>query len=235
MDHLLRFSDYDVFAYIASGLATLVVWDLMFDTTYVVGATWTVASGVLTIIAAYILGQIIASPSSWLLERLLVRRLLGQPSEILMETLELGWRGILKRTALTDYYTPLDSGLASRVCMLAKMPQGADPHRGETFFWRAFAVAKKDPNAYARMETFLKLYGFCRNMAFVGLIGSCAMTLDAALEWRCMGPVPAVGGQLQWALLSCVLGIGMLHRYLKFHRLYSVEVFVAYVEGDPKE
>lgn len=33
-----------------------------------------------------------------------------------------------------------------------------------------------------------------------------------------------------WALIALTAGVGMLYRYLKFHRLYSVEVFVGYPE-----
>lgn len=42
MDKLLRFSDYDVFAYVASGFAAIVAWDLVFATHFVVGAKWSV-------------------------------------------------------------------------------------------------------------------------------------------------------------------------------------------------
>jgi hypothetical protein len=42
-----------------------------------------------------------------------------------------------------------------------------------------------------------------------------------------------VAQQFHWALLALLIGLGMLHRYLKFFRLYNVEVFVAYSEGLP--
>jgi hypothetical protein len=101
LDKLLRFSDYDVFGYVASGLAALAFWDLAFGTSYVVGAQWTVASGALTIGGAYMLGQILASPSSWLIERRFVRKVLGSPSVILMDDVRLGWRRFLKAVILT--------------------------------------------------------------------------------------------------------------------------------------
>jgi hypothetical protein len=227
MEKLARFSDYDVFAYIASGLAALVVWDIIFSTRYVLGAEWTAASGVLTIAFAYIVGQILAAPSGWLIERRFVHRILFRPSAILMNSRRLGWRRLLKRSVLQDYYTPLDTGLQQKVRERATVERGAEV-AGEDLFWCAFPIAKKDANAYARMESFLKLYGFCRNLAFVGLAGACFIAADAALEWARLGWSSHVGQRFRWALLATLIGFGMLHRYLKFFRLYNVEVFVAY-------
>jgi hypothetical protein len=232
MDKLARFSDYDVFAYIASGLAALVVWDIVFATQYVLDAQWTVASGALTIAAAYIIGQILAAPSGWLIERQFVHHVLYRPSVILMGSRELGWRKHLKRTVLQDYYTPLDASLRRKVCERAAAERGSEV-AGEAMFWCAFPVAKKDPNAYARMDGFLKLYGFCRNMAFVGLAGACLILVDASLGWLRLGWSDHVAQQFRWGLLALLIGLGMLHRYLKFFRLYNVEVFVAYSEGPP--
>jgi len=44
-----------------------------------------------------------------------------------------------------------------------------------------------------------------------------------------------VGQQFRWALLALLVGLGMLHRYLQFFRLYNVEVFVAYSEDSPTQ
>jgi hypothetical protein len=233
LDKLLRFSDYDVFGYVASGLAAFAFWDLAFGTSYVVGAQWNVASGALTIGGAYVLGQILASPSSWLIERRLVRKVLGSPSVILMDDLRLGWRRFLKAVILTDYYTPLDAGLRTRVRERAATARPGETLRGEALFWCAFAVAKKDENAYTRMDSFLKLCGFCRNMAFVALCGFGLLTTLALLEWHGSGDLSLINRRLQWALVAFLLGLGMLHRYLKFHRLYSIEVFVAYADSPP--
>jgi hypothetical protein len=232
MDKLARFSDYDVFAYVASGLGALVVWDIVSSTQYVLGAKWTVAGAAITLASAYIIGQILAAPSGRLLERQLVHHVLFRPSVILMESRQLGWRRLLKKTMLQDYYSPLDARLRRKVRERAAKEHGTEVS-GDALFWCAFPVAKKDENAYARMEAFLKLYGFCRNTAFVGLVGACFIAIDAATEWAQSGWSVHVGQQFRWALLSLLIGVGMLHRYLKFFRLYTVEVFVAYSEAPP--
>lgn len=234
MDKLARFSDYDIFAYIASGLSAFVVWDIVFSTHYVLGAEWTVASGSLTIAAAYIIGQILAAPSGWLIERQFVHHVLFRPSIILMASREIGWRVFLKKTLLQDYYNPLDAGLRRKVGLRATADRGGEI-AGETVFWCAFPVAKKEASANARMDGFLKLYGFCRNMAFIGLAGACFIASDATTEWARLGWSDHIGQQFRWALLALLIGLGMLHRYLKFFRLYNVEIFVAYSEAATTE
>jgi hypothetical protein len=80
------------------------------------------------------------------------------------------------------------------------------------------------------MEGFLKLYGFCRNIAFVGM--AAAPLLIAHAVWLLSHAAPAVEilDRLWWAIAVLIVGVVMLYRYLKFHRLYSVEIFTGYLE-----
>lgn len=234
MSAFARFSDYDLFAYVASGLAAFVVWDIAFSTSYVLNADWSVASATITVAAAYIIGQILAAPSGWLIERQFVRQLLLRPSVVLMNSQELGWRKLLKRTVLQDYYTPLDPGLRQKVRQRAAVEQAADVS-GEALFWFAFSRAKTNPNAVVRMDAFLRQYGFGRNMAFVALTGACLLWANGAIESAQAGWTDHVVQQFQSAMLSILVGLGMLHRYLKFFRLYSVEVFLAYIEAPERK
>lgn len=220
MDRLLRFSDYDVFAYIASGAAALALTDLIFATQFILGVEWSVSQGLLTIVATYVLGHIIATPSAWLIERVLVRKLLKSPSENLMGTQpSAGWRRFLARTLLGDFYTPFDIGTRSRLQTIMAANNVAP---GEPLFWLAFPEAKTDPIAYGRMVSFLNLYGFSRNMAFVLIAGGLACIIASALG------MPNGDAQLQWGPISMLAGFGMFHRYLKFYRLYAVEVLTTF-------
>lgn len=70
------------------------------------------------------------------------------------------------------------------------------------------------------MDTFLQLYGFCRNASF-SLFASAVLLGGAWL--RC--------GTWEYALYGIVAllaSVGMLYRYLKFYRQYSYELFTAY-------
>lgn len=228
MDKLLRFSDYDVFAYIASGFAAIVAWDLVFATHFVVGAKWSVPDGIIVIVAAYIIGQILASPSSWLLEQRLVRRALGRPADVLIQGKPTsGWRGGLARSVLADYYAPLDAATAGR---LRELMDAENIQSGEALFWRVYPTIKAHAVAYARLEAFLKLYGFCRNLAFVALAAAVALGVSAAVAVVRSGSGAAASQHASWAVIALVIGLGMLHRYLKFHRLFAVEVLTTFAE-----
>jgi hypothetical protein len=168
MDRVLRFNDYEVFAYVATGFAAMVVVDFEFGSHWVLDAQWGVSEGIAVLLAAYLVGHVIASSAAWLLERRLVRRLLGAPHQALFCEAPAGALAGVKRQLFPDYFTPLDQGTRERVT--AKLHKEGHPtSSGETMFWIAFARAKRDPLTYGRMESFLKLYAFCRNLAFVGL------------------------------------------------------------------
>lgn len=229
MENLFRFSDYDLFACVATGLAALVAWDLALETHFVLAADWTISTGVATIGFAYIAGQIIAAPAAFLIEKLLLARFVGAPSKILFNVNDTPVPTFLKRSILRGYFLPLAEDIQRRVLKRASL-EGKATTPGEGLFWAAFPAAKKDRDAYPRMMSFLKLYGFCRNMSFVGLMSSILFAgewLWGTLDGR------ANAHFLQWSGASLFIGAGMLLRFFTYYRLYSVEVFVSYSEGLP--
>lgn len=232
MESLSKFSDYDYFGYISSGLASLGIWDIIFGTEHLLGATWNVPKAIVIVLVAYTIGQVIAAPSAWLIERRLVSRYLLRPSVWLLQT-ENGKTSMGMGKLLGDYHTPLPENIRQRVFARANT-EGAEGLREEALFWHAFGQAKQDPHAYARMEVFLRLYGFCRNMAFVGLLGAMLALFKSIVEGIHLGWSEDLGRLAGSALLMGLLAIGMIHRYLKFFRLYSVEVFLSYASPVPE-
>ncbi|MEQ8693896.1 MAG: hypothetical protein RIC85_01015 [Gammaproteobacteria bacterium] len=233
MDKLLRFSDYDVFAYLASGFTALAGWDLLFSSGYVIGAQWSASSGTLTIVAAYVIGQIIASPAAWIIERQFVRRVLGHPTAVLLRSEPLsGWRKWASHFSLAEYYRPLETNVADRLraFMMAK-----EISSSEGLFWQAFSVAKASPSATARMDAFLKLYGFCRNIAFVAFATGLGLATKLALHCRNTDWDDEAKVMALYSSITFLIAVGMLFRYLKFHRLFSVEVLVTFANSLEEE
>jgi len=227
MDRFFRFSDYDIWAYLSAGMLMIAAWDFSFGSSWVLNANWSPADGTVILFAGYIVGQIVATPSSWFLERLLVAKALQSPSVNLFAASQTGFRRLLQRTILGDYYSPLDVDLKRRVLERA----GADIVPGESLFWRAYTVAKRDPTAFPRMGTFLNQYGFCRNIAFVAILSA---ALDLVVIYGlapATASTPAADQLWTWTVVSLVGGLLMFHRFLKFYRLYAVEVFIAYAES----
>jgi hypothetical protein len=229
MERVLRFNEYELFAYVFTGLAAMLVGDVALGTQWILRTQWGVPETVAVVLAAYVVGHVVAWPAAWLLERRLVRGLLGAPCKALFCEAPQGVLTGVKRFLFPDYFTPLDQAMRERVAAKVHM-EGHPASSGESLFWVAFSRARRDPLTYGRMESFLKLYGFCRNIAFVGFAAA-ALLVGHAI-WLASHAAPAVElvDRLWWALLALIAGVVMLYRYLKFHRLYSVEVFTEYLE-----
>jgi hypothetical protein len=90
----------------------------------------------------------------------------------------------------------------------------------ETVFQIAYPSARAVPDASARMDQFRNLYGFSRNISFVGMIATILLAIKL-----CQAP----GAHTAWLLVGAILlAIGMFGRFLKFYAAFSHEVFRTY-------
>jgi hypothetical protein len=214
----LPFSVYDFFAYLASGFVVLVIGAHAFDINALPQKD---ASSVLLlawVIAAYITGHVVAHLSAAVIENGFVRQRLGSDATFFASA--LGWRRRLFRA----YLEPLPSRVIERV--LARANMCPDP----SLFFHCWAVAKRDPVAFSRMNTFLNLYGFARNIAMACALGVLALAIGA-LRVFLAGGSPAT--DKQWLILPVTAtGLIMFYRYLKFLRLYAIELYVTYAEQE---
>jgi hypothetical protein len=210
----IPFSVYDFFGYLASGFLLVAAVDYIVGDGWVLHNTLGVALGVFWLLVSYITGQIIASPASFFLERLLVSKWLKQPSINLLQERPRTWRA----WAFPGYYTPLPKPTQERVREKAKVDKVNET--GEALFIHAFGEVKKDEKNMPRLNTFLNLYGFCRNICFTCVV----VTLVIMIGSLALGTPE----KLYWALASMAAAVGMLYRYLKFFRQYSYELLITY-------
>ena len=98
---------------------------------------------------------------------------------------------------------------------------------GEALFVHTFGEVKKDEKNMPRLNTFLNLYGFCRNISFTCLI----VTLLLVIGNLALG----TPDKFYWALAALVGAVGMFYRYLKFFRQYSYELLVTYAAQTDEE
>jgi hypothetical protein len=216
VENKIPFTSYDFWAYLSAGFLLLFVADYVTEANLLARDSWTIVQGVVAVSTAYAVGQLVASASALIFERILVGRLLGYPRDILFGRPKAwGWIKAL----MPGYFQALPD--ETRKAALKKGATDAAKGPGDALFWAAYAHARTTPVVMARLDNFLNLYGFCRNTAFVAFLGS------ALLYWsyRC-GNGPAVNLYWSWAALAA--GAGMTLRYLKFFSHYSVEVFTAY-------
>jgi hypothetical protein len=229
MDGISKLSDYDIFGYLAPGLVLFAICDISFGTTLFTDMT--VATGAFVLIAAYVLGHATAAAATLLWDRIIVRSFLGMPTSNLMAKSQK-WRVPWRKWLLSGYYDPLPSTVRERVITragftVAQVDAAPNDGWGEKVFARAWPVIKRDPVPYARMDSFLRLYGFCRNISFVAFV-------MAVVFW--INPPTVTGVSVDGALFgwtALAVSVVMFHRYLKFFRLYSFEVFSTYAEPAP--
>lgn len=216
MDQKIPFTTYDFWAYLSAGFMLLFALDQAAGTRLLMRDSWTVVQGVVAVSIAYAGGQLVASVSSWLYEKMLVGKLLGYPRNVLFGQPK-AWLWVQK--LLPTYFEPLPA--ETQKAALERGGKVGVDKPGEALFWPAHAYGRSTPAVAARLDNFLNLYGFCRNTAVVGLIDA------AILYWSYLQP-EGPREHLIWARIALVVSIGMTLRYLKFFRHFTLETFTAW-------
>jgi hypothetical protein len=214
----LPFSVYDFFGYLASGAVVLAGCVASFAGYEPFEQSPNLLVGFILVITIYVLGHMVANIAGDLIERRIVRSRLRSPTDIL-----LGFHapGTVESKLFPGYTTPLPTAVQERIKKLA------EPRTGEALFFHCHAVMKSDSVVQGRLETFLNLYGFCRNMALALVIVAISLSAGLIVGTAETGPVAGPG----WWLAAGLLGaIGMFYRYLKFYRQFAVELLTSYAE-----
>lgn len=221
----LPFSVYDFFGYMACGFALMAGLAAAFvgDDRWQKSPNAVVA--LVLVVAAYSVGHVIANIAGFVLEAKLVGSVLGPPSSVLFhETGASGWRRIFP-----GYHRALPLELRKRILDSARSSGIQRP--GVALFFHCFATVKSDERTMLRLDTFLNLYGFARNMCVALVCVSIVLTVGSLIGTAQTGPLVPPGW---WAAGTAAAAIGLLYRYLKFFRHYAVEVFITYAEGNRK-
>jgi hypothetical protein len=218
MDIFSKLTAYDLAGCIPPGFFLLAITDYLFGTDFVLNGQWDLPKGTLVIFMAYVGGHMIATPSSALLEKVVVHRWLGGPIAHMLWGGRIRW---WQRIISADFFRPMDE--YNRGEVISKLPAPIR-HRLEdqAVFFHTYGVVKRDEKTAQRLANFLSLYGFCRNISFVSLFGSSALTVNE-LVYQSHGQqsyIYAAG-----LLLTAYL---MFQRYLKFFRSYASEVLISY-------
>jgi hypothetical protein len=216
----LPFSAYDFFGCLSSGAIVIAGVTAAFvgDAPFRQGPSLPV--GIVLVIAAYVIGHIVAGIAGDLIERRLVADRLGRPVSILLGERQLPrWASRIFR----GYGAQLPGGTQQRI-------RAAAPGlTGSTLFFHCFAVMKRDELVRERLDTFLNLYGFARNTSLALLIAATCLVAGIAIGSADTG---SFVGPWWWAGASLLGAVGMLYRYLKFYRQYGQELLVSYAERE---
>jgi len=213
----LPFDPYDFFGYLASGLLVLFGLEFAFGVPSIAGRDLKTLDLVVALLAAYIAGQLIATPSRALLETVLVRKVLGPPSETLMAVrAKSPWRFVFP-----GYFEPLPDLVRAKIIEKVRA-EGLSLCEGEALFLhiRFRDYMRADQTLSARLGAFLNKYGFSRNLAFSSLLFGLITVISA--------PPDLGSDRLRYGLMGIAAGLLLTYRYLKFFRQYTYELFNTY-------
>ena len=225
MKQWFPFTDYDFYGYLACGLVLLFATDYWHSGgQYLIHNDWTFFQGALLVSLAYITGQIVAMPSSTLLENGFARKLLRPPATILLSGRQRWYERWIARLFVGRYYEPFPSGTRDRIYA------NAEKHTGKTkaylqghieeVFMPAYTQSRTVEDARKRMDDFRNQYGFNRNMAMSCIVAFCLLFhrawRDSDIDARMFG------------FLALLLSFGMFVRFLKFYSAFAAEVLRTY-------
>jgi hypothetical protein len=218
----IPFNVYDFFGYLAVGFLVLVSIDFACNGGWLLNDNIIPVYALFWVLMAYIIGHITAHVASFLLENLFVQKFLGSPEEHLLGEPKLSWKARL----FPGNFKPLPKKAQERI--LARVSELGGPETGRALFFHCYAIVKSEPDTRDRLSIFLARYGFCRNISLASLLVAGSLILGPI---RC----PATAGEvLPWLPVALAIAVGMLYRYLKFFRHYTVEVLTSYAEVTPR-
>lgn len=203
------FTDYDFWGYLASGMLFLFAVDTAFGTYLLRRETWNLFESIVALSCGYIAGHLLAEISSLVLERGVAKFLIGDVKGFLLGELR---PNLLHRILFSSYCRALPEATKKKILEKASL---VGEIKAESIYSLAFQVAKSDAPTLARLANFLNQYGFCRNV-------SVTFFLSGLLFWfvRLKDPMLATV-----SIVCFFISFGMFLRYLKFYRIYAVEVF----------
>jgi hypothetical protein len=211
----IPFSVYDFFAFVGSGLLCLVTIDGVLGEDWILGGNIGLAEFVLWLGAAYIIGQIVTTPATWLLQGRILGPHFNLPTvNLLSDQPPIGWRSHFFR----GYFSQLPPLVRKRV--QTRAAEAGVTGTGEDLFLLAFGTVKGQTTTMARLDIWVTQYGFCRNISFLGFAGT--LFIPILCLWS------GNWDKLALAPLSMLVAIGMFYRFLRYFRQYSLELLVTY-------
>lgn len=225
------FTNYDFYAYLASGLVLLCAIDFWATGGQLLRReNWTFLQGSVVVAVGYITGQIVSIPASGILEGFVAHTLLRPPIAVLISAKSNCLERFLSRFLIGRYYAPLPSGTREKILARAEMETGLSRSKlctlPEEIFAPAHSWARKFEDTRNRMDDFRNQYGFNRNMAMTSFITTLLM-FDRFRHHD--DDIAAV--LMVFALL---LSLGMMLRFLKFYSSFAAEVFQVYAYREEK-
>ncbi len=223
----IQFSFYDFFGYLASGLLLAFSIDYFFNDLALFKTQEPKAiQSIIVFLLIYIMGHILAAPSAWLLETKFVKKYLGHPRETLLKPTTNPQGSVL---FFREYYRPLAKDVIAKIRnkFSIKDDKELTPEKCGDIFHLIYSKVKSNELSLNRLNIFLTLYGFARNVSFTCFIITIMILIQFIIQdhWC----------KWYWLLIFFFTGIVMLFRFLKFFRYYVYDMYLSYLALTEKD
>ncbi|MHA1251034.1 MAG: hypothetical protein ACTSRP_13660 [Candidatus Helarchaeota archaeon] len=166
--------------------------------------------GIILIFISYLIGMIISSIGSWLIEGYIIKKKLKYPSYNLFNDSDSKW--------FESYKKSYSSTFIEQFNKIYNEYYNGISFQGDDKFIVCFTYVKeKCPITYSRLNIFLSMYGQYRNLTVCFLIICSFYTIYFIFTINLF--------ILIIILLSSGFSIVCFYRFLKFFRIYSDEIF----------
>jgi hypothetical protein len=218
-------TNYDFYAYLSSGIILIASVDYVFtDAVLVNRAEWTVVQAAFWTVIAYLSGQLVAAPSSLLIEHLIARKLFRPPASVILGLTQPRLRErVIASLFANREYRPFAGAIRESIISKASSAvsaSSAHPIDAEMVFEIAFPLARTNSDTVNRLDTFINNYGFARNLCLVFTLAFLLLTYQYFTKSTQYTAWLALG--------AFIMAIGMYGRFIKFYASYSREVFRTY-------
>ncbi len=206
--------------------------------------------GILWVGVAYITGHILAGPSAWVLERMATKKWLRAPSITLFWKTRRGFWSKVFAHYLEQFPEPIRTSLLKKFKKeirensdgssdFEELPLSSSlldnenkeeqqnameilKKAGSALYLQAYGRVQNDALTMARLDRFLVLYGFSRNISFGFGMAVFIILLDYLITGN-------ISGSFVWIGLCCFACIALFFCYLKFLRFWYRILFLAYL------
>jgi len=225
-DHTLSkvsFWAYDIFGYLLPGTILLAAFAKSNSYVYdIIETHWDSTNYldiVIVIAIAYTLGHVVSALSSYILERAILRKLIGYPTTQMFDTPKN--KKSLLRIITPGYLRAYSQQFQDRFKELFDRRFGLVNYDEHDYFWLCWSyISYNHPVAYRRATHFLELYGFTRNMSMTFLLISTATIYPG---WT------AFINPCIYSIIFLFAGIILFSNYVKLLRRLNDEVYRAFV------
>lgn len=208
---------YDIFGYLLPGLG--LVGGLLVGTTELRGrvgpqATAGVASVVLLLLVAYVVGHVVAALSGLLLERAVIAMWLGYPTYHMFRK-DGHAAGALSRAF--GYFRPYSRPFKRELMRRFTEEFGVEEPDDNDLFWLSWSyISLHHPAAFKRGTHFLDLYGLSRNLSMACLL---IAGLPLLPDWSAVLPAA------MWSSAFAGSALLLFLNYVKLLRRLNDEVY----------